>query len=391
MTPSPRLRDFQARLTEAIAAGTAAHRALDRVRELLADAESGPPLVVPAALHHALRVQEQAERATAAVVESLHALATEVFSPRAEAQDALLDEWEHRRRLLLESLDEAQHSFERARAALVPVLAEQERVGSSVAFRLAAPSMRARAMRPSRPEPRWSEGWPSDAELAASVLRELAKADGGAGGRALDQRDLSIAHMRWDEGLSQAQIGERVSLSQPSVAARLQRIEQLISLEVAVRKLRLAADRERPGVRTHFVRSARSESAQLQVEGEDVVIRLDVLLAPEDGRSTAQIPLPDADLARRYVQAMDESSTQSRRRLVFADCMYDQSSGSLAYYSKDDVVKALEDGGDHPGGPLGYLRDLVVPALTLTELIERDAQQRRSRPGGDGGTDNATH
>jgi hypothetical protein len=225
--------------------------------------------------------------------------------------------------------------------------------------------------------PRWTDTWPADAESAKQALERLRA---GVDAVQVDALDLQLAEFRWDVGWPQQRIAQVVGLSQPSIAARLARLEALLSLEVAATHVRRQAERDGFRViRSHVAvgRGSREPSGEVLLERGDLVAKLDVLVAAGSTGAARRAPGLDGSLVLDVLRldAAGPRQPHASRLDVSGFAVYYRDRGTVGYFTPTEVAQVLRALGRLPAETiLQRLRETVAPAGTPKELVERIAQ-----------------
>lgn len=225
--------------------------------------------------------------------------------------------------------------------------------------------------------PRWSESWPLDAEQAKRAWEQLRA---GADSAQVESLDLQLAEFRWDVGWPQQRIASVVGLSQPAIAARLVRLELLLSFEVAAGHIRerASADGFRV-VRWYPVvsRGPREPLSELVLESNKCIIQVDVMVASGDTGAQRRGALGRSislDLFRLEAAAQRQ---RAGKRMVTGLAVYFRDRGTVGYFTTQEVARTVRLMGRLPTEAiLQQLRETLVPARTLSELVERAEQPR---------------
>lgn len=236
--------------------------------------------------------------------------------------------------------------------------------------------------------PRWAETWPLDAERAKNAWKRLgADADVFQVG----EFDLQLAEFRWDVGWPQQRIASVVGLSQPAVAARLGRLELLLSVEIAAEQIReQAAEEGFHTIRWYPIisRLPQEPVGELVLESDECTIQLDILVASgETGTAKRGIgPWRSSPLDLLRLEATARRQWRAQRT-VTGMAVYFRDRGVVGYFPTQEVATALRRLGRLPTETLlQQLRETLGPARTLRELIERSERPALDSTSSRGGT-----
>lgn len=221
--------------------------------------------------------------------------------------------------------------------------------------------------------PRWGDTWPVDFEMAVTAIEHIA-ASNEAG--LVEELDVQLARFRWEVGWPQHRIAAVVGLSQPSVAARLARIEAVISLEMAAKRVREQADKEQFRlIRGHSSpgRASRGPVADIVLENNECVIELELLVAAgQTGTARRSTPLGHSAALDYFRLQAAERRQRAAGRIVNGLAVYFREKGFVGYYTIAELADAVRRLGGLPVETvLQRLRESVEPARTLAELLLR--------------------
>ena len=221
--------------------------------------------------------------------------------------------------------------------------------------------------------PRWGETWPFDVDEATQALERIAT---GSESGATEELDIQLARFRWQVGWQQQKIASVVGLSQPSVAARLGRIETLISLEVGAKHVRDQAAKEQFKLKRWHVlntRSARGTVGEVVLEAKDYVVQLDLLVASGETGTARRTGTMDRGMLLDYFRLeTSERRQRALERTINGVAVYYRDRGLVGYYTKAVLADAMRRFGSLPAETvLQSLRDTVEPAWMLAELVSQ--------------------
>jgi DNA-binding XRE family transcriptional regulator len=273
--------------------------------------------------------------------------------PEARAR-AAIDELVRLHAQMQNALDEATNLAKRSYESMRPAI---------MAYYLAHATRR----------PRWIENWPHDAEAVAAALAEL-ETEGDI--NLVDQLDIALARFRWEVGWSQQQMAEVAGVSQPSVAARLGRIEGLLNLRVGLSHVVQQAARDNFRVtasRIRTVRDPRGATAEIELESNKYSVQLDLLVASGDGGAPRRGGAPERGIPLDYHRLLRaRAGSRARDGLVQGVAIYSRDTGAVGYYTATEFAEQLAQIGRTPVGVwLEQLQQTRPPVWSLRDLVER--------------------
>lgn len=333
-----------------------------------------------AALSSLDQLQDRFETAVLPLIEE-----PELWAAAQRSQDDAKQALLHARGCMEEMISQVtsgQAQETQARAWADQIVDLNERLQASIAsasqqatlfYESIRPTLIAHYLRHSTKMPRWADTWPKDVELATRVLERIARS-GVAG--LVEHLDVELARLRWEVGWPQQRIAAVAGLSQPSVAARLARVDTLVSLEVGAQHIRRQADREQLRfVSWHVLppRGGRSPTGEMILRTDDYVIQLEVLVAAGETGVARRGPMAGRAASLDYLRLeFAERRQRAAERALNGVAVYLRDRGTVGYYTAAEVVDAVRRFGSLPAESLlQSLRETLEPAWTIADLLGR--------------------
>ncbi|TAK28179.1 MAG: hypothetical protein EPO21_23090 [Chloroflexota bacterium] len=221
--------------------------------------------------------------------------------------------------------------------------------------------------------PRWADTWPRDVEAASKALLTIAHNPEKLG---VDQLDIQLARFRWEVGWSQQRIASIAGLSQPSVAARLSKMDSLISSQVGTDLALAQIEREGAQiVRWHVLggRGARGSDSEIVVELEGCTVHLELLVATGESGAGRRAAASARGTSLDYLRLeFADQRQRSAGRSAYGIAIYYRDRGVVGYYTAAEVVDALRRFGNQSAEAiLQRLRDILEPSRTIREFLQR--------------------
>lgn len=238
-------------------------------------------------------------------------------------------------------------------------------------YELLRPTLVAQYLEHATRSPRWAETWPFDVEEAGKALDRIST---GQEVGPVEELDIQLARFRWDVGWPQQRMAQVVGLSQPSVAARLGRMEAWISLAVASSHVRdLANAEDYQVVRTSILagRGSRGPVGEFALEKEACRVELRLLVAAGETGAARRSVGADRSYSLDFLRwEISRERPRLSRCVVDGIALYLRDRGVVIFYTADQVAGAAGRlRGSTPEAVLQHLITASDPARTLEGLV----------------------